>query len=211
MELNLIMLLAGNLNGAFNMRVVRWAVGILCAVGPALVVAAGAGAIVEEAAAASPELPPALRAVGPLPRLAMRPSWKLLQASAGEQGRSAVSITKIADTENSDMDLIGVVIRCSPPARVDVAFVVADPFPPRSQPTISIDSPRGAVAYQGEVAPGGTAVVLPEAAAGLAAGLWQEFDQLAVRITDKGRQTVGRIDLDGLRSAYGEMMAKCMP
>ncbi|WP_420135602.1 hypothetical protein [Rhodopseudomonas sp.] len=139
-----------------------------------------------------------------------RPGWKVVQAATDEQGHSAVAITRIADTQNSDPEMVGLMIRCSPPAQVDVALVVVTPFAPKSRPSVSIDSPGSTRSYEGRVAPGGTAVILPGVVAGLAAGHWQGLERLSFRIDNSGHQISGQVELAGLSQAYAEMTAKCM-
>ncbi|MFC0242380.1 hypothetical protein [Rhodopseudomonas telluris] len=145
-----------------------------------------------------------------MPKSMSGPSWKLLPGPADQQGRSAVSITRIADTQNSDPEMVGLMIRCSPPGLVEVAVVVVPPFAPKSRPSVAIDSSGDARRFEGRVAPGGTAVILPDAAAGLAAGPWQNLDRVTVKIDDNGRRIGGQIELDGLPPAYAEMKAKCV-
>ncbi|MCP9626327.1 hypothetical protein NML43_04395 [Rhodopseudomonas palustris] len=118
-------------------------------------------------------------------------------------------MTKIADTRNSDPEMVGLMIRCSPPIKVEVALVVAAPFAPHSRPTVRFDSAGGGQLFEGRVAAGGAAIILPDGAAGLLSGPWRGLDRLDVKVTENGRDVAGRIELDGLPSAFAEMMAKC--
>lgn len=202
-----------NLNGTFNMQSVcscfrRGALGLVLAAVAATSAAGGRDAVVA-AGAPEPAEPPVVYGVPSAARSLPRPSWKLVRGVPDDQGRSAVSMTKIADTRNSDPEMVGLMIRCSPPIKVEVALVVAAPFAPHSRPTVRFDSAGGGQLFEGRVAPGGAAIILPDGAAGLLSGPWRELDRIDVKVTENGRDVAGRIELDGLPSAFAEMMAKC--
>jgi hypothetical protein len=143
-----------------------------------------------------------------------RPSgWKLVRAPESEKPGAksgGIAIMKTADTMRSDPDFAGLMVRCADKGKIDVLVVLVSPFPPRSRPKVTIGAGPGAQVFEGQMAAAGAAVVLPEAVAALAGGPWQSTASLAIAVKDNDSEIKGIVALDGLRPAYGNLLASCM-
>jgi hypothetical protein len=135
--------------------------------------------------------------------------WKLVRTPDSERSRG-MAIVKTADTARSDPDFAGLMVRCADKGKIEVLVVLVNPFPPRSNPVVTIVSAARAEVFEGKVAAAGAAVLLPEAAAGLAGGVWQTASSLAIAVKDNATEIKGLVGLNGLRPAYSDLLANCM-
>ena len=121
----------------------------------------------------------------------------------------AISIMRTADTSRSDLDFVGLMIRCSSDGRTEVVVVLIRPFPFRARPQVVFGNPGNEIRFQATVGPPGTAIAIPTDAATLVRGSWQALNDLFIRIDD-GQDTIrGVVVLAGLQVAFNELMASC--
>ena len=133
-----------------------------------------------------------------------------MRTSNPRGGPDAVSIMHTADTSRSDLDLAGLMIRCSSNGRAEAVVVLIRPFPLRARPRVVFGKKPGTeTEVEATVGLPGTAVVLPMDAATLVRGSWQALNDLFIRV-DSGQDTIrGVVILSGLQAAFNELVASC--
>ncbi len=109
----------------------------------------------------------------------------------------------------SDPDFAGLMIRCAPKGKIDVLIALIQPFPPQSHPQVTVSSGSSSQVFEGAMTAAGAAVVLPDEAARLAQGPWQEVSSLAVSVKQDKSEIKGVVVLDGLREAYHLLTGSC--
>ena len=135
--------------------------------------------------------------------------WRLVRTSNPRGDADAISIMHTADTSRSDLDLAGLMIRCSSNSRAEVVVVLIRPFPLRARPHVALGKPGHEIQLEATVAPPGTAIVLPTDATTLVRGSWRALDDLFIRV-DAGQDTIrGVVALAGLQAAFSELVASC--
>ncbi len=133
--------------------------------------------------------------------------WHLVRTSNPRGDADAISIMHTADTSRSDLDLAGLMIRCSSNGRAEVVVVLIQPFPLRARPRVALGKPGHEIQLEATVAPPGTAIVLPTDATTLVRGSWQALNDLFIRVDD-GQDTIrGVVVLSGLQAAFNELVA----
>jgi len=148
-----------------------------------------------------------LAAAAEAPQTQSAGSWRLVRSVNPRAGSDVVSMTRSANI-SSDRDLAGLMLRChglSP----EVIVVVVTPFPPRSQPGVTIGANGREWRFEAQVVPPGAELLLPAAATDLARGPWQSAHQLAVKISWQEQSITGVIPIDGLRGALATLLANC--
>lgn len=148
-------------------------------------------------------------AVASKPKAAPPSGWKTVRTITGKGDESFVSIMKTADIIKSDPDFVGLMVRCGPSRKIDVLLVIVSPLPPRSRPEITLAEGNSRFAFEGKLAAGGAAIMLPDEAAALAAGAWQAALRLSVVITNDGSEINGLVEMSGFAGAYGNLLNSC--
>ena len=134
--------------------------------------------------------------------------WHLVRTPNPNGGSDAISIMHTADISRSDLDLVGLMIRCSEPS-AEVVIVLIRPLPFGVRPHVAFGKPDNETQFEATVAPPGTAVLLPSEATTLVGGSWQALDNLFVRIDD-GQSTIrGVIKIVGLEAALKKLQTSC--
>jgi hypothetical protein len=134
--------------------------------------------------------------------------WRLVRTPNPNGGADAISIMRPADTSRSDLDLAGLMIRCSE-SGAEVVIVLLPALPFRTRPHVTIGRPGNETEFQATVAPPGTVVLLPKEVTTLLSGPWQTLEDLFIRIDD-GQSTIrGVVKLAGLEAAFNELQASC--
>lgn len=134
--------------------------------------------------------------------------WHLVRTHNPNGGADAISIMHTADTSRSDLDLAGLMIRCSETS-AEVVIVLLPALPFRTRPHVTLGKPGNETQFEATVAPPGTAVLLPRDATTLVSGPWQALEDLFIRIDD-GQSTIrGVVKLAGLEAAFKELQASC--
>src|SRR5262245_10551424 len=106
-------------------------------------------------------------------------AWRLVRTPNPRGGPDAVSIMQTADTARSDIDLVGLTLRCSDTG-FDVLVVFLKSFPPRTHPKVKLTSGGTTVHLEAAVIPPGAAISLPAEVATLVKGSWQSSSELAI-------------------------------
>jgi hypothetical protein len=135
-------------------------------------------------------------------------TWRLVRTPNPRGGPDAVSIMQTADTARSDIDLVGLTLRCSDTG-FDVLVVFLKPFPPRAHPKVKLTSGGTTVHLEATVIPPGAAISLPAEVATLVKGSWQSSSELAIEVEDDGNATRGFISLVGLAPALSLLASNC--
>jgi hypothetical protein len=135
-------------------------------------------------------------------------TWRLVRTPNPRGGPDAVSIMQTAETARSDVDLVGLTLRCSDTG-FDVLVVLLRPFPPRTHPKVKLTSSGTTVHLEATVIPPGAAISLPAEAATLVKGSWQSSSELAIEVEDDGDATRGFISLVGLEPALSLLASNC--
>ena len=135
--------------------------------------------------------------------------WRLVRTPNPNGGADAISIMHPADTSRSDLDLVGIMIRCSETS-AEVVIVLLPALPFRTRPHVTFGRPGNETQFEATVAPPGTVVLLPRDATTLLSGPWQAVEDLFIRIDD-GQSTIrGVVKLAGLEAAFKELQASCV-
>ena len=135
-------------------------------------------------------------------------TWRLVRTPNPRGGPDAVSIMQTADTARSDIDLVGLTLRCSDTG-FDVLVVFLKPFPPRTHPKVKLTSGGTTVHLEAAVIPPGAAISLPAEVATLVKGSWQSSSELAIEVEGDGNATRGFISLAGLAPALSLLASNC--
>jgi hypothetical protein len=123
-------------------------------------------------------------------------------------GADAISIMHPADTLRSDLDFVGLMIRCGETGP-EVVIVLLPALPVRTKPHVTFGKPGNENQYEANVAPPGTIVVLPSDAANLVSGSRHALGDLFIRV-DVGQSTIrGAVKLAGLEAAFKALQASC--
>ncbi|MGY3508928.1 hypothetical protein [Bradyrhizobium lupini] len=136
--------------------------------------------------------------------------WKFARTPGPKEGESFASISKTAETMQSDPEFAGLIVRCAPKGKIDVLVALIRPFPPRSRPKVTIASATGGtVTVEASMAAAGAAVLLPDEVSAFAAGKWQTTPSLSVVVKESDTEIKGVVALNGLREAYNSLAASC--
>jgi hypothetical protein len=135
-------------------------------------------------------------------------TWRLVRTPNPRGGPDAVSVMQTADAARSDIDLVGLTLRCSDTG-FDVLVVLLKPFPPRTHPKVELTTGSATVQLEATVIPPGAAILLPAEAATMAKGSWQSSLELAIEVKDDGNRTRGAISLVGLGPALSLLTSNC--
>jgi hypothetical protein len=134
--------------------------------------------------------------------------WHFVRTRNPQGGPDAISIMHTADTSRSDLDLAGLMIRCSERG-TEAVIVLIRTFPLRARPHVVFGKPENETQFEATVAPPGTSVLLPGDATTLVSGLWQTQSDLFIRVED-GQTTIrGVVALAGLQAAFNGLRASC--
>jgi hypothetical protein len=147
-------------------------------------------------------------AQGAIPDATGAGTWRLVRTPNPRGGPDAVSIMQTADAARSDIDLVGLTLRCSDTG-FDVLVVFLKPFPPRTRPKVELTTGGATVLLEATVIAPGAAISLPAEAATLVKGSWQSSLELAIEVKEDGNATRGVISLVGLGPALSLLTSNC--
>ena len=134
--------------------------------------------------------------------------WHLVRTHNPQGGPDAISIMHTADTSRSDLELAGLMIRCSR-SGTEVVVVLLRTFPLRARPHVLFGKPGHETQFEATVAPPGTAVLVPGDATALISGPWQTQDDLFIQVIDGQTTIAGVVALAGLQSAFKVLVTSC--
>ena len=132
--------------------------------------------------------------------------WHFVRTRNPHGGADAISIMHTADTSRSDLDLAGLMVRCSE-SGAEVVIVFLRTLPLRARPHVVFGKPGNETQFEATVAPPGTAVLLPRDASDLVSGSWQVVSDLFIRIDDGNTTVRGVVALAGLQAAFKVLLA----
>jgi hypothetical protein len=147
-------------------------------------------------------------AQGAIPDATSAGPWRLVRTPNPRGGPDAVSIMQTAEAARSDIDLVGLTLRCSD-IGFDVIVVFLKAFPPRTHPKVELTTGGATVHLEATVIPPGAAISLPAEAATMVKGSWQSSLELAIEVKDDGNTTRGVISLVGLGPALSLLTSNC--
>jgi hypothetical protein len=136
-------------------------------------------------------------------------TWRLVRTPGSRGGPGEVSIAQTADASRSDIDLVGLMLRCSDTG-FDVLVIFLKPLPPRAHPKVNLTTGGSTVQLDATVVSPGAAILLPPAAAALVNGSWQTFSELEIEIDDGSGVVRGVISLAGLGQALSLLTSSCL-
>jgi hypothetical protein len=135
--------------------------------------------------------------------------WHLVRTHNPNGGTDAISIMHPADTSRSDLDFVGLMIRCGETSP-EVVIVLLPALSFHTRPHVTFGKPGNEIHYEAKVAPPGTTVVLPGDAAKLVSGRWHALEDLVVRVDDGQTIIGGVVKLSGLEAAFKALQASCV-
>jgi hypothetical protein len=135
-------------------------------------------------------------------------TWRLVQTPGPRGGPGAVSITQAADPSRTDVDLAGLMLRCSD-IGFDVLIIFLKPFPPHAHPKVKLTAGGATVQLDATVISPGAAISLPAAAAALVNGSWQSSSELEIAVNDDREAVRGVISLAALGPALSLLKSNC--
>ncbi len=134
--------------------------------------------------------------------------WRFLRTHNPQGGPDAISIMHTADTSRSDLELAGLMIRCSR-GGTEIVLVLLRAFSLRARPHVLFGKPGHETQFEATIAPPGTAILVPGDAATLVSGPWQTQNDLFVRVIDGQTTVAGVVALAGLQSAFKALVTSC--
>jgi hypothetical protein len=146
----------------------------------------------------------------PTPGSELTGGWRFVRTPNPHGGPDAISIMHTADTSRSDLELAGLMIRCSS-GGTEVVVVLLRAFSLRAKPHVLFGKPGHETQFEATIAPPGTAILVPGHAATLVNGLWQTQNDLFIRVIDGQTTVAGVVALAGLRSAFKALVTSCGP
>jgi hypothetical protein len=136
--------------------------------------------------------------------------WRLLRSANPAGGPDAISVAHTADVGRSDLEFVGLMLRCGAES-AEVAIIALTPFPPKAKPSVSIGANGEDSQFVAQVVPPGAELLLPHEATALAYGPWQRAHELSVTVTSPEQSFAGIIQIDGLSGALTALTANCAP
>jgi hypothetical protein len=133
--------------------------------------------------------------------------WHFLRTHNPDGSSDAISIMHTAEPLKSDLDLVGIMIRCGKPD-TETLIVLLRPFSVRARPRVAISQNGDKQEYETRVVAPGTALLLPVNATALVTGPWQNQSELAIRIFSDP-MIRGVVSLKGLQSAFQVLKTSC--
>jgi hypothetical protein len=134
--------------------------------------------------------------------------WQLVQSRNPGGGSDAVSVMHVADTTRSDVSLAGLNFQCGRES-VDVVLVILDRLSRTSRPKVILAAGSSRAEFEASVVQSGEALLLPNAAANLAAAEWQKASELAIEIETQAGAIRGAVPMDGLSAALQTLKSRC--
>jgi hypothetical protein len=154
--------------------------------------------------AASPDTGGAERAPSP----ELTGGWHFVRTRNPHGGTDAISIMHTADTSRSDLDLAGLMIRCSERG-TEAVIVLIRTFPLRARPHVVFGKPGNETQFEATVAPPGTSILITGDATTLVSSSWQAQPDLFIRVEDGPITIRGVVALAGLQTAFKVLATSC--
>ncbi len=134
--------------------------------------------------------------------------WQLVQSKNPGGGADAVSVMHVADTARSDVSLAGLNLQCGRQG-VEVVLVILERLSRTSRPKVILAAGSSQAEFEASVVQSGEALLLPSAAANLAAAEWQKANELAIEIETQAGAIRGTVPMIGLAAALQTLKTRC--
>jgi hypothetical protein len=134
-------------------------------------------------------------------------SWRLVRTPNPRGGPDAVSIMQTPDPSRSDINLAGLMLRCSDKS-FEVLIVLLEPLSPRSRPEVKLTT-GGAVAFTASVVSPNAVLALPSEATALVTGPWQSAPEVAIEVDESDKVIRGVVSFAGLAPALDLLRSNC--
>jgi hypothetical protein len=134
--------------------------------------------------------------------------WHFVRTPNPNGGADAISVMHTADTSKSDLDFVGLMIRCHE-GGTEAVVVLLRAFPIRAKPHVILETAGKETQFEATITAPGTAVLLPGDAQVLVDGPWRTQDSLSVQINDGQTKIRGVVPLTGLQTAFKVLLAGC--
>jgi len=135
-------------------------------------------------------------------------AWRLVRTPNPRGGPDAVSIMHTADTSRSDLDLAGLMVRCSQGGS-ELAIVTLNAFPLRAHPHVTFGNPGQEKQFEATIGAPGTAVVLPGDPKTVLGEAWSAESDVPIRVTEGSNTISGVVPIGGIQSAFTLLKANC--
>jgi hypothetical protein len=134
-------------------------------------------------------------------------SWRLVRTPNPGGGPDAVSIMQTVDPSRSDIDLAGLMMRCSDKG-FEVLIVLLEPLSPRSRPEVKLTA-GGTVAFTASVVSPNAVLALPSEATALVTGPWQSAPEVRIEVNESDKVIRGVVSFAGLAPALDLLRSNC--
>jgi hypothetical protein len=134
--------------------------------------------------------------------------WRLVKTRDSGSGADAVSVMHTVDAAKSDLSLAGLSLRCGQQG-IEVILIMLEPQPRNSRPKIVLTAAASRAEFEASVAQSGEALLLPQAASGLATGDWRNAAELSIEIATKSNPIRGTVPIGGLSAALRSLSPNC--
>ena len=134
--------------------------------------------------------------------------WRLVRTPNPQGGPEAVSIMHVSDTSKSDFALAGLTLRCGGMG-IEPLLIVLEPLTSGSRPQVTLTAGSSQSQFEASAVQGGMALLLPQTASNLAAGPWQNANELSVEIAIKPVPIRGVVPINGLSKSLQTLTQIC--
>ncbi len=150
-----------------------------------------------------------------LPSASHRPSpftsgvdWRLTHSPNPTGGAELQSILQVAEPDRSDLDLIGMMVRCGRNGP-ETLLIVLQPFPPRTKIAVKLTARGSSFDVNAGLIPTGAGLTLPIDVQSELSGAWHDAHELTIEIAGDGRKIAGVVKIDGLAPAVANLLPLC--
>jgi hypothetical protein len=134
--------------------------------------------------------------------------WRLVRTRDPRGGADAVSVMHVVDTGKSDASLAGLSLQCSQDG-IEVVLIILERLSRTGRPAVILTAGKKRAEFEASVGQTGEALLLPRAAFDLAAGEWQNANELSVEIETKPTPIRGIVPIGGLSTAIQQLSENC--
>ena len=136
-------------------------------------------------------------------------TWRSGFADDPHGGRRVPFISRSADLDSPDVDIVGLTVRCGQ-SGPEAILIVADPLPPRGVARVRLDAAGSTDVVEATPIPTGAGLVLPIDVQARAVGAWGRSATLTATVTREGLVSRASFSLDGFAAALARLESECM-
>lgn len=144
--------------------------------------------------------------------IALRSHWRFVRVQSPMTDTLSPALLQVADLNHSDPGFIGTMIRCDAThdsAAPMMVFVVAQPFPPRARPKVTLRNGTHALILTANVIPPGASISIPLDVEAQIHSAWRGASGVSVQINYQAMMLHGLVDLSGLSGQLPDLAAAC--